>query len=229
MLDILPHLPLSAAELAAEGEALAVQAEKDLAGILLTGSTRSVRPAVAFLSLKHKVSAERVSRIARLLLSILKNAAGDVASETRTATVLADVLKVLNKVPDCPPPGDSARLQMEWRPIYDALMRVQLRGASWEQFAQQGGDLLIGSDASKRHAKAFVGLARRARAFFPPAAAREVLEQFRPILCPHEKSFYKAAALICLFLPDEMSSAGGAAAVLEELSGYAPRQLLALV
>jgi hypothetical protein len=221
MLDILPHLPLSAAELAAEGEALAVQAEKDLAGILLTGSTRSV--------LKHKVSAERVSRIARLLLSILKNAAGDVASETRTATVLADVLKVLNKVPDCPPPGDSARLQMEWRPIYDALMRVQLRGASWEQFAQQGGDLLIGSDASKRHAKAFVGLARRARAFFPPAAAREVLEQFRPILCPHEKSFYKAAALICLFLPDELSSAGGAAAVLEELSGYAPRQLLTLV
>ena len=191
MLDIAPHLPLSAAVLAAEGEALAAQAEKDLAGILLTGSTRSVRPAVEFLKLKHTVSAERLARIARLLFAIFKSCAGDIGSENRTASVLADVLKFLNKLPDCPLPAHPARLQLDWHPIYDALMKVQLRGASWEQFSQQGGDVLVGAEASKRHAKALVALARRARNFFAPAAAGEILEAFRPILCPHEKAFYK--------------------------------------
>ncbi len=48
---------------------------------------------------------------------------------------------------------------------------------------------------------------------------QEILGELRPLLCPHEKSIYKAAALICKFLPDELESAGGAGAVLGELAG----------
>mmetsp|Transcript_51328 Transcript_51328/g.104443 ORF Transcript_51328/g.104443 Transcript_51328/m.104443 type:complete len:1824 (-) Transcript_51328:572-6043(-) len=219
MIELNAHLPLPADALAKEAESLADRAEQSLASILLQGSTCSVRPYLAFLKLKHKVSYEQLARISRLLFSIFCNAKGDVATEARTAEPLAQVLQALNKQPDCPTPGSESRLQIPWKPIYDALLRVQLRGASWDEYAQRGGDLIIGTESSKQHHQALLSLTRRARNFFAPSAAQEILEELRPFLCPHDKSLYKAAALICKLLPDELESAGGAGAVFTELAG----------
>mmetsp|Transcript_39346 Transcript_39346/g.93061 ORF Transcript_39346/g.93061 Transcript_39346/m.93061 type:complete len:1826 (-) Transcript_39346:1138-6615(-) len=219
MLDHNSHLPFPPELLAKEAQALADKAEQSLASILLQGSTCSVRPHLAFLKLKHKVSYDQLARIARLLFKIFCNAKGDVATEARTASPLASVLQHLNKLPDCPPPGSEARLSIEWRPIYDALLRVQLSGASWEEYALRGGDIITGAEASSQHHKALLSLVRRARNFFAPSAAQEIMEELRPYLCPHEKSMYKAAALICKLLPDELGSAGGAGKLLTELAG----------
>jgi proteasome activator subunit 4 len=217
MHDINAHVPIEAGTLAQEAQALADHAEKTLRSILLQGSTRAVKPLLAFLKLKHRVSYEQLSRITQILLAIFQASEGDVGAETRVAGSLAQALQYLNKLEDCPPVGPG-RLVIDWRPIYNAILRVSLRGASWSDFAIQGGNLLVGAEAAKSHLKAMSVLARRARNFFSVTAAGEIVSELRPLLCHHEMTFYKAVGLLCLFLPDHgLDSAGGAGQLMLEL------------
>jgi hypothetical protein len=217
--DVGAFVPVPAKQLRAEGQALADHAENTLRAILLRGSTRAVRPLLAFLKLKHRVSYPQLARITQLLFAIFESSAGDVGAEARVAGALAQALQVLNKLEDCPAVGSSGRLVIAWRPIYEAILRVSLRGASWAAFAIRGGDQLLGSEAEKTHLMAMAGLARRARNFFSGSAAGEIMDELRPMLCHHEMSLYKAVGLLCLFLPDHgMQGAGGAGQVLEELA-----------
>ena len=219
MHDINVHVPLSAAQLAQEAQTLADHAENTLRTILLRGSTRAVKPLLAFLKLKHRVSYEQLARITQLLFAIFEVSTGDVGAETRVAGALVQVLHMLNKLEDCPVAGSAERLLIAWRPIYDAILRVSLRGASWADFAIRGGDQLVGSEAAKGHLKALAGLARRARNFFSVSAAGEIMSELRPLLCHHEMSLYKAVGLLCLFLPDHgLESAGGAGPLMLELA-----------
>ena len=163
--DINAHLPIEAGQLAQEAKDLADHAENTLRSILLHGSTRAVKPLLAFLKLKHRVSYAQLARITQLLFAIFEVSKGDVGAETRVAATLTQALHVLNKLEDCPAAGSPDRLVIAWRPIYDAILRVSLRGASWADFAIRGGDQLVGAEAAKSHSKALVGLARRARNF----------------------------------------------------------------
>ena len=190
------HVPLADAQLKAEAQTLADHAENTLRSILLRGSTRAVRPLLAFLRLKHRVSYLQLARITELLFAIFEVSRGDVGAETRVAGALTQALQVLNKLEDCPAAGSHDRLVIAWRPIYDAILRVSLRGASWTDFAIRGGDMMLGAEAAAGHLKAMAALARRARNFFSLSAAGEIMDELRPLLCHHEMSFYKAAGLI---------------------------------
>ena len=214
------HVPLADAQLKAEAQTLADHAENTLRSILLRGSTRAVRPLLAFLRLKHRVSYLQLARITELLFAIFEVSRGDVGAETRVAGALTQALQVLNKLEDCPAAGSHDRLVIAWRPIYDAILRVSLRGACWTDFAIRGGDMMLGAEAAAGHLKAMAALARRARNFFSVSAAGEIMDELRPLLCHHEMSFYKAAGLICLLLPDHgLDSAGGAGSLMKELAG----------
>ena len=218
--DINSHVPISAGQLAQEAQALADHAENTLRSILLHGSTRAVKPLLAFLKLKHRVSYAQLARITQLLFAIFEMSKGDVGAETRVAGTLTQALQFLNKLEDCPVAGSADRLVIAWRPIYDAILRVSLRGVSWADFAIRGGDQLVGAEAAKNHSKALVALARRARNFFSVTAAGEIMGELRPLLCHHEMSFYKAVGLLCALLPDHgLDSAGGAGQLMLELSG----------
>ena len=217
--DVGAAVPVPADQLAAEGQALADHAENTLRAILLRGSTRAVRPLLAFLKLKHRVRYPQLARITQLLFAIFEASAGDVGAETRVAGALAQALQALNKLEDCPAAGSAERVVIAWRPIYEAILRVSLRGADWAGFAIRGGDQLLGSEAAKNHLKAMAGLARRARNFFSVSAAGEIMDELRPMLCHHEMSLYKAVGLLCLFLPDHgLESAGGAGDLLTQLA-----------
>jgi hypothetical protein len=46
-----------------------------------------------------------------------------------------------------------------------------------------------------------VQLIEHARRFFPESATAEILEAFRPLMCPHDISIFKGQGLLCLLLP----------------------------
>ena len=218
--DYNAHIPIDGGRLEQEAQTLANHAENTLRSILLQGSTRAVKPLLAFLKLKHKVSYGQMARITQLLYAIFEVSKGDAGAETRVASTLAQALQVLNKLEDCPVVGSKERLVVGWRPIYDAIIRVSLHGATWAEFSIRGGDNVMGTEVSKSHLKAMVALARRARTFFSASAAGEIMNELRPLLCHHEMSFYKAAGLLCIFLPDHgLHSAGGAGPLILELGG----------
>lgn len=166
---------------------------------------------------QHTPSYEQLARIADLLSKILECANGDITGEARAAKALSQVLKKLIKLPDLPPYGAPGRFTIAWKPIYASLLRVQLRGATWESAADAEADQIIGAEAVKFHSKSFLALVRRARSFFPVGAAEEILAELRPYFCPHdERHFLRSAALLYWFLPDEMADPG---ATLVELIG----------
>lgn len=139
----------------AEAARLIERAEKILIKALLSGSARPVRAAISFLKLKvlhlanlrsthskpdshilmsqYAVTYQQLEPIARLLWSLFIHVSSDVNDETDIANSLSLVLKLLNKLPDCPPCGSAERLSIPWKPLYDSLMRVQMHDLSPEQ------------------------------------------------------------------------------------------------
>ena len=49
--------------------------------------------------------------------------------------------------------------------------------------------------------KALTVLVKRARAYFPPAAAEEIMAELRPDFCPHDPVMSRALSYCALFLP----------------------------
>jgi proteasome activator subunit 4 len=149
------------------------------------------------------VTYQQLRPIAELLWAIFLRVGGNVHDEADVADSLSFVLKLLNKSPDCPPHGKPERLALPWRPLSDALLKVQMHGISPEEWSVAGpSEIPIGAEARKMHGQALSALIRRARNFFESDAAIEIVKYFKPYLCPHEAGLYRAAGLLCLMIPE---------------------------
>jgi hypothetical protein len=82
---------------------------------------------------QFSVTYQQLVPIARLLWSIFIGVTNNIQDEIDVADSLAFVLKLLNKLPDCPTFGSSERLLLPWKPLHDALVRVQMHELSPEE------------------------------------------------------------------------------------------------
>lgn len=81
-------------------------------------------------------------------------------------------------------------LHLDWRPLHRIIKTVY--------FAKLRAVVHVRAD---RHGPAIQRLVRSARRHFGPDAADELLQAFRPLLCPVDQMMYMATGFLCLFLP----------------------------
>ena len=156
---------------------------------------------------QYPVTYKQLEPIAKLLWSIFLSISSNVRDETDVANSLCFVLKLLNKLNDCPAVGNPERLVLPWRPLYDSLVRVQMHGLSPEECSVAlAAQVPVGAEARKMHGQALTALIRRARLFFAVSAAAEIATFLRPYMCPHETGIYRAAGLLSLMIPENVDA-----------------------
>lgn len=111
--------------------------------------------------------------------------------EASMVSLIANMLNTLLKKPHLISPED---LQLEWKPLYK-LMKDILDSPD-----EDVGLLLIpsGMDSVLRN------LIKQCRDYFPLEATKEMLEEWRPLLCPFDMTMGMAIGLFETFLPTKI-------------------------
>uniref|UniRef100_A0A915JHA3 Proteasome activator Blm10 mid region domain-containing protein n=1 Tax=Romanomermis culicivorax TaxID=13658 RepID=A0A915JHA3_ROMCU len=87
-------------------------------------------------------------------------------------------------------------LVVPWRPLYDLYYFVAYKSLEEE------GLFMLPSDLCK----SIENLIARARNYFPKESTREILTEFRPLMCIWDASYLRAWNCLNLFLPTRLSS-----------------------
>ncbi|XP_022913061.1 proteasome activator complex subunit 4A-like [Onthophagus taurus] len=83
-------------------------------------------------------------------------------------------------------------LQLEWRPLYDLCVRVLEQGKSGIGMYRYSSSL----------ENSLENVIRAARLYFPVSATQEILDEFRPKMCPYSNNFISdAIGYLEVFLP----------------------------
>lgn len=82
-------------------------------------------------------------------------------------------------------------LQLPWKPVYELVKRVSLT-----KFKRLG--MKVYSDRTVNAVKQFIG---HVRCYFPIESTQEMLDEWRPLLCPFDTAMIEGAELFGEFLP----------------------------
>lgn len=147
------------------------------------GGRFHVRQLISYMDSKFPLSLQDRAFFARLLLDMIMEPTLHVHLQVQWFDLL---IRLLRKK------GMDEFLVIEWRPLYNLLIRYHF-GSERNVFMQYG-------DRS-RHASSLKYVVMNSRKYFPKTATAEIFAELRPNLYPSDVMFFRAQALLCLFLP----------------------------
>eukprot|EP00002_Diphylleia_rotans_P028238 TRINITY_DN5698_c0_g1_i4.p1 TRINITY_DN5698_c0_g1~~TRINITY_DN5698_c0_g1_i4.p1 ORF type:complete len:1112 (-),score=185.40 TRINITY_DN5698_c0_g1_i4:278-3613(-) len=95
-----------------------------------------------------------------------------------------------------------ANFQLPWGPLCEEMSKYH-----FTKFRR------LLTAAQREYAHELVNYARAMRRFFPASAGIEIMDTYRPLLCPYDQSLFKAQSFICTLMPTHAVTSQ----VLEEL------------
>eukprot|EP00462_Mataza_sp_D1_P017942 CAMPEP_0175135236 /NCGR_PEP_ID=MMETSP0087-20121206/8608_1 /TAXON_ID=136419 /ORGANISM="Unknown Unknown, Strain D1" /LENGTH=1563 /DNA_ID=CAMNT_0016417859 /DNA_START=35 /DNA_END=4722 /DNA_ORIENTATION=- len=135
-----------------------------------------------YLENKFPLTLEERESLVNLMMELVV-ACNDVANLSRFSYTLGLLLKREKRL----------KVTIPWRPLYEKLLRFFFVGAHQLPEATPSIKQTLGSCLTR--------LIKRARKYFPPEAAEEILLEFMPNLCPLDEAYFKNQSLLCIFLP----------------------------
>ncbi|XP_038972814.1 proteasome activator subunit 4 isoform X1 [Phoenix dactylifera] len=136
-----------------------------------------------FLKAKSEVFPADVKELVEFGLEVFHASQNKLYAQVRWGNIL---VKLLRKH------GKKLSISIQWRPIYDTLMRTHFKRNTGPE----------GWKLRQRHFITIMSLARSCRKFFPAGSASEIWSEFRALMeNPWHNSAFEGAGFVRLFLP----------------------------
>eukprot|EP01156_Anaeramoeba_ignava_P022812 Anaeramoba_ignava/c21072_g1_i1.p2 GENE.c21072_g1_i1~~c21072_g1_i1.p2 ORF type:complete len:251 (+),score=80.02 c21072_g1_i1:36-788(+) len=144
------------------------------------GSSSVISCLSKYLSFGYRPPEKEQSNIIRLLIEFLK--VPDIDSH-----LAQGIIAMLNRLIKKNPEKLVKELKISWRELYNLIVED-----SFQKTRAEENDKGIGIP--------LISFVENARKFFPESSTKEILEEFKPMLCIHDSSLMIGQGFLCLFL-----------------------------
>lgn len=157
-----------------------------LSGDLSIGANYYIKMLKRHLSLKYTLTPNDCLWFSQTIFNLVTLHDFDVYLQSKWSSVLTHLLKKYHK-------QLAKELVLPWKKLYDFIKRYH--------FKKFRDPVYFGKIPERFNGYTVHSLVIQARRYFSPASYEEIVDEFRPLMVPHDSTVFKAQGFLVLFLP----------------------------